>query len=253
MKKGALRSCEVVALWAVCLLLTACAGVPAGSERVLSFQSKIAVQPDSTLAVRETIKVRSSGILLQHGLFREFPGAAADPAFRITDVLLDGQPAPHFTRDAQGGLRLYVGSEDELLPPGEHTFVIAFRTSLGLRTEGPRCVLRRNVTGQGWPFPIDSVSATVDLPASVPRDSVQVAAYIGAPKALKQDVAYSVGAGGRVQLEARRALGIGESIQVIVSWPAAAAVAAENGRATAAWQTSAAAAPWALPWPLRRL
>lgn len=213
------RLCLAAVLAGVALFLTACAGVPASSERVLSFHSGITVQPDGTMAVRETINVRSSGVAIRHGIFREFAGEGADGRFRLEDVLLDGQPAERFTRDVAGNLRLYIGREDQLLPPGEHTYTIAFQTGLGVRTEADLRVLRWNATGDKWSFPIDAASATVELPPSVPRESLKLEAYTGAARVQKPDVDFHVDGQGRVQFQSLRALGIGEGMTVMLSWP----------------------------------
>ena len=213
------RSFAAMLLAGTALFLTACAGVPSASERVLSFHSDIAVQPDSTMVVRETIKVRTTGVIIKHGIFQEFDGEGTDQRFHVEDVQLDGQPAVHSSRDVPGGLRVYVGSEDLPLPPGEHTYTIAYQTGLGVRTEGGQRVLRWNVTGDKWGFPIDAASASVELPASVPRDALKIEAYTGTAHAQNPGVDFHVDGQGRVQFRSLRALGIGEGMTVVVSWP----------------------------------
>ena len=214
------RLCVATVLAGVGLFLTACAGVPASSERVLSFHSDITVQPDGAMAVRETIKLRSTAKVFRHGIVREFAGEGADARFLLGDVLLDGRPAERSTRDVAGSLRLYIGREDLPLPPGEHTYTIAFRTGLGVRTEAGLRVLRWNATSDMWPVPIDAASATVELPPSVPRDGLPIEAFIGPAHAQKPDGDFHVDDQGRVQFQSRRALGIGEGMTVVVSWPA---------------------------------
>ena len=54
------------------LMLFAVPGARA-DERILDFHSEIAVAADGGLDVAETIKVRSEGNDIRHGIFREFP------------------------------------------------------------------------------------------------------------------------------------------------------------------------------------
>jgi len=52
--------------------LFAAAGARA-DERILAWQSDIRVRPDSTLEVRETLRVRAEGVGIRRGVFRDFP------------------------------------------------------------------------------------------------------------------------------------------------------------------------------------
>ncbi len=59
-----------------CLLLSPLAlpqATPPAAEEILDYHSDIRVQPDASLLVRETISVRSSGQLIKHGIYRDFP------------------------------------------------------------------------------------------------------------------------------------------------------------------------------------
>ena len=87
----------LVALCALCSLPVAQAAV--SSERILDFQSDIRVQPDASLLVRETIRVRSAGAQIRHGIYRDFPTHYKDRLgnryivdFKVVEVSRDGQP-----------------------------------------------------------------------------------------------------------------------------------------------------------------
>ena len=63
-------------LWTVVSLTLALLFVASGAradERILAWQSDIRVRPDSTLEVRETLRVRAEGVGIRRGIFRDFP------------------------------------------------------------------------------------------------------------------------------------------------------------------------------------
>ena len=68
---------------------------PSAGEEILDYHSDIRVQQDSSLLVRETIRVRSAGVQIQHGIYRDFPTRYKDQLgnryvvdFEIVDVSL---------------------------------------------------------------------------------------------------------------------------------------------------------------------
>jgi len=48
---------------------------PSAGEEILDYHSDIRVQQDASLLVRETIRVRSAAVKIQHGIYRDFPTA----------------------------------------------------------------------------------------------------------------------------------------------------------------------------------
>ena len=71
--------CTVVPL--ALALLFAVTGARA-DERILAWQSDIRVRPDSTLEVRETLRVRAEGVGIRRGIFRDFPTVYTNSACR---------------------------------------------------------------------------------------------------------------------------------------------------------------------------
>ncbi len=234
---GTLRRLSLAAaLAACCLLLPACAGIPAGSERVLDFHSDVTVRADGTLKVTEQARLQSAGLKIKHGILRLFPKALSDARGRqqpfeagLVDVTRDGRPAAHHFQDVEGGRTLVVADPQALLPPGEHTYTITFTTNRQVETVGGTDELAWNVVGAYWGFPIDAASATVRLPAPVPPADLKVQAYTGGERVKKEDVDYHADTGGTVQFRALRSLGVGEGMTVVLSWPAATATATEDG------------------------
>ncbi len=137
-----------------CLLLPACAGVPAGSERVLGFHTDLTVREDGTLLVAERVRLRSAGQKVKRGIFRLFPSSLPDAQgrarpfeFALTGVTRDGEPAAHSFQDAREGRTLIVADPQAPLPPGEHTYTISFTTNRQVEAVGGQNELFWNVIG----------------------------------------------------------------------------------------------------------
>ena len=201
------------------------AGPAHASERILSFQSRIQVQPDASLEVTETLRVRAEGNRIKRGIFREFPTVYVDRRgnrstldFRLLSVRRDGATEPYHTEQRSNGVAIYAGRKEVFLKPGEYTYEIAYRVQGELGLFGEHDELYWNVTGNGWEFPIDAASALVTLPPGVPPDQIQLEAYTGTQGArggayqarLEQGVARFV---ATAPLAAR------EGLTIVVMWP----------------------------------
>ncbi|MCU0790667.1 MAG: DUF2207 domain-containing protein [Nitratireductor sp.] len=165
-------------------LLTLASGASA-QERITSFNADITVNKDASLDVVETIKVVSFGQDIRRGIFRDIPMRRVAPSglwdkngFSIRSIRHNGEKSPYHTEWQGNFIRIYIGDADVLIPPGEHTYEIAYRTTRHMRFFEDFDELYWNVTGNFWTFPIMAASATVRLPegAVVERE----AAYTGA-------------------------------------------------------------------------
>ena len=104
-------------------------------ERILDFNSDIAIAPNGVLTVRETISVQAQGERIQHGIFRDFPTTYTDRQgnrvrvrFDVDAVTRDGRPEPYVVESIDNGRRVRIGSGDRFVEPGEHTYAIVYRT-----------------------------------------------------------------------------------------------------------------------------
>mgnify|MGYP001103942668 CR=1 FL=1 len=109
------------------------ATIPA--ERILSFDSRISVNPDASMLVTETIRVLSTGDRILRGIFRDFPTTYKDRAgnrftvgFTVQAILRNGQPEDWHTENLSNGVRVYIGDKNTLVGHGEHTWVLTYRT-----------------------------------------------------------------------------------------------------------------------------
>ncbi len=140
-------------------------------EVIRDYHADIVVLPDATIEVTETITVNAEGNEIRRGIFRDFPLYAQDARgfrqkvdFELISVERDGRPEANHTETVSGGIRIYTGSADVFLQPGEYTYTITYRTGRQIRYFDDHDELYWNVTGNGWLFPIDRAGATVTLP-----------------------------------------------------------------------------------------
>lgn len=211
------------ALAALAFLLLATA--TAAEERILSWRSDIAVLPDSTLEVTETLLVRAEGDQIRRGILRDFPTTYVDrrgmrvvTGFEVIEVMRDGRPEPHRTERLANGIRVRIGEPEVYLAPGEYTYAIRYRTDRQLGFFPDHDELYWNVTGNGWDFPIDSAAAVVRLPGNVPADAIRAEAYTGPQGAQGLDWQASTDA-GMASFQTTRGLGPREGFTIVASWP----------------------------------
>lgn len=197
-----------------------------GDERILSFDSMIAVQPDGALRVTETIRVRAEGRQIKRGIYRDFPtrykdhrGANYIVDFDVLAVSRDGRPEPYFTKPLKNGMRTYIGQKNVMLRPGEYTYTLTYRTSRQLGFFENHDELYWNVTGNGWSFPIDRASAEVILPKGVPSYAIRHQGYTGRQGERGTDYRSGISHAGNAVFTTARPLGAYEGLTVVAMWP----------------------------------
>jgi hypothetical protein len=112
--------------------------------------------------------------------------------FEVVAVERDGVSEPFHRADLDNGVRVYIGDSDVDVTPGPHTYRLTYRTAQQLGFFADHDELYWNVTGNGWIFPIDRASATVELPAAVPRQAIRLEGYTGASGATERHLESAV-------------------------------------------------------------
>jgi uncharacterized membrane protein YgcG len=195
-------------------------------ERILDFHSDIVIAADASMQVSETIRVHAEGNQIRHGIYRDFPtdyrdryGNRVRVAFEPEGVTRDGAEEPFHTEGQSNGVRVYFGSENTLLDPGEYTYVMRYRTTRQLGFFDDHDELCWNVTGNGWDFPIDAASAAVALPGVIAPADLHVEAYTGEQGAKGQDYTASADAPSHAVFRATRALAPREGLTIVAGFP----------------------------------
>jgi uncharacterized membrane protein YgcG len=213
--------------WALLLAaLLAFAAPSHADERILRFDSEVAIQPDGSLEVTEAIRVRVEGNQIRRGIYRDFPtryedrlGNRVRVEFTLVDVLRDGRPTPHFTEKRNNGVRINTGNDD-LLPTGiETTFTLRYRTTRQLGYFDGHDELYWNATGNGWAFPIDAATARVTLPSPVPAAQLRLDAYTGRQGESGRDATATAPQPGVAEFRTTRTLLPGEGLTLSVGFP----------------------------------
>lgn len=188
-------------LIAALLVLVGLAGSARAEEAIQSYVANIIVGTDASVDVTETITVNVEGNEIRRGIYRDIPTAQInDDKSRlrsdldVISVLRDGRPEPYAIEDIGNGVkRIRIGDADVYLPYGNTTYTIHYTMSRMARSIGDTEAMPAhdelywNVTGNFWVFPINKVTATVQLPSGVKIE--RVAAYTGVPGSLDSDVA----------------------------------------------------------------
>ncbi|MBC8025384.1 MAG: DUF2207 domain-containing protein [Steroidobacteraceae bacterium] len=214
--------------WVVRLVLAwvAVVALARADERILSFDSAIAVQRDGTLEVRETIRVRAEGNRIKRGIYRDFPtvypakdGRQIVVGFGFESATRDGNAETWRIEERGNGKRIYLGSASVLLPAGEHTYEIVYRTDRQMGFFSEHDELYWNVNGNGWDFAIDRVTARVTLPSEIPPADIRMEAYTGAQGSAGKDYSAELEDGTTAVFASTRAFGPREGLTIVAMWP----------------------------------
>ncbi|MDX1167370.1 DUF2207 domain-containing protein [Sinorhizobium medicae] len=195
----------------------------AAEEFISAYHSVIGVAKDGTLTVTETITANVEGNQIRRGIYRDFPLTFVDERdrrskvdFKLLSVERDGDDEDYRTESINGGIRIYTGNADVLLPHGEHTFQITYETSRQIRFFDDHDELFWNVTGTEWAFPIEEATATVTLPDGVKAKALDV--FTGGYGATEKD-ARAVEEGDEIFFATTRRLRPQEGLTVAIKLP----------------------------------
>src|SRR5579872_1293281 len=103
-------------------------------ERILDYHADIVVRADASVEVHETIRVRSEGQRIKHGIFRDFPtlyrdnmGLRHSVEFNLLQAKMSGSEAESYSIEGlSNGVRVKIGDPELELSPGEHTFELVY-------------------------------------------------------------------------------------------------------------------------------
>ena len=196
------------------------------AEVIQSFDSNVEVAKDGELTVTETLRVQAEGREMRHGIYRDFPLTFRDAERHAARGHL--QPARRHAATAiralshraqHGIIRIYAGSKDVLIRPGEHTYVFRYRTGRQIRWFDGKPELNWNVTGNFWRFPI--LAATYRLHLAGGEEPVRWTAYHRSRGRARHRLARRGWCLGTLTVERTRPLRPGEGLTVVAELPPA--------------------------------
>jgi uncharacterized membrane protein YgcG len=195
-------------------------------ERILDYRSDIRIHENATLTVTEIIRVRAEGQNIRRGIYRDFPTSYKDRLgnrfrvdFSVLSVQRNGRPEPWHTEKRSNGIRVYFGSANYLLEPGEYEYELIFSSNRQIGFFKEHDELWWNVTGNGWMFPIDHVTATFTFPFAFTPDELQLSVYTGRYGSTESQAIVEFSRDGKVQFETTRPLEPWEGMSAIAAWP----------------------------------
>ncbi|MGR9091159.1 MAG: DUF2207 domain-containing protein [Gammaproteobacteria bacterium] len=215
-----------LALLIAAIVATLLPAATLADERIHTFDSNISVHADGSMTVIETITVTSEGNRIKRGIYRDFPtdyrdrhGNRLRVGFEVSGIRRNGAPEPHQTQRIKNGIRVYIGRESQLIPHGQHTYEISYKTDRQLGFFAEHDELYWNVTGNEWEFPIDAASATLALPSPVSSDTLEASAYTGPLGSSARDASSTIESLGRVAFRTTRPLRAREGLTIVLAWP----------------------------------
>ncbi len=153
-------------------------------ERIINYNSYITVEQSGDILIKEDITVKAEGNDIKRGIYRTFPtkyrdklGTRFNVGFTVLEVLKDGIEEPYFTEKESNGVKVYIGDKNTLLPHGEYTYSILYRTTRQIGFFDEFDELYFNAIGGDWTFQIEAASITVQLPDGA--EILQNTAYSG--------------------------------------------------------------------------
>lgn len=162
-----------------------------GTERIINFHANIEVNKNSGLSITENIKVHSLGQEIKRGIFRTLPlvrnlnDRTQKVKYNIISVKKNGADEDYHEEVEDGFLKIYIGNKDIILSPGDYDYEIKYTTEKQIGFFEKYDELYWNVNGTEWSFPVDSISATVNLPQGA--GIIQNSCYKGAYGSNSQD------------------------------------------------------------------
>ncbi len=196
------------------------------SEKILSFHGDLTVNPDGTMLVRETIRVRSAGEKIKRGIKRDILTRYTDRQGRQYAIWLDvlgvqrDKKLERFrVRSIEGGKRIQTGHWWWGLDPGEYTYTLTYKTHRAIAFFPDHDELYWHVTGNNWNLPVDQASAKVVLPKGIKKDALLLDAFTGLPGSVGTAYRRSLDADGTITFATTRALRPQEGLTILISWP----------------------------------
>lgn len=154
------------------------------AESILDFNTRIQINPDSSLRVQEAIVYDFEGAS-RHGIYRDIPvsysARGGKYTLQLSDFAVDdenGRAVP-FSVSAEGIYQRIKIGEAGVLVSGVKTYVISYRAARAMNFFSDHDELYWNATGNEWLVPIKSAEASVELPQNAVASDLSLACFYG--------------------------------------------------------------------------
>ncbi|SFV36229.1 Predicted membrane protein [Devosia crocina] len=192
-------------------------------EEILSFASDVTLRVDGSVAVVETVDVRSEMIEIRRGIYRDIPTVLLGPSgnkirvdFDVHSVTRNGAPEAYRVERMGNFQRIWIGDSRGFIGAGDHRYVITYTMARMARPFEEHDELYWNATGNYWNFPILRSVARVTLPQGA--TITKLSAYTGAPGSTEQAVSVTRTSDTEASFRTQRILDAGEGMTFAVSF-----------------------------------
>lgn len=197
---------------------------------IQQFDADITVNQDSTILVKEEIKVYFD--YDKYGIYRDVPIKYENKygdnfKLRLNVLSVEDENGNSYEyelikTDFGEYQRIKIGSPDYTIT-GEHTYVITYKVERALNYFDTWDELYWNVTGSEWEVPITNAKATVHLPADAGQE-LKIKCFTGYYGSVYEDCASDMIDGQTVDFSAT------DYLTIVVGWPKNITVAPTLGR-----------------------
>ncbi|MBP2668992.1 MAG: conserved rane protein of unknown function [Deltaproteobacteria bacterium] len=206
------------------LLLPAASPLPVRAEdfSIRSFHADIEVRDDSSIRVDETVDVEFHRP--RHGIFRDIPfryeddlGKATVMPVRVESVTAPSGGTWKFQVERKGGvIRVRIGDPDRYVD-GRQVYVIRYAVENAIVPFPEHDELFWNVTGNDWPVPIGSASASVTFAAGALPATPRTRCFTGS-RGSREEACRTASDPNRTTFSAERDFRAGEGMTVVLGW-----------------------------------
>jgi uncharacterized membrane protein YgcG len=161
-------------IFAVIAAAPAAASAQGGPERITSYDTAFAIQPDGSVVVTEQI-VYDFGGNKRHGIFRVIPvksryNGSYDRTYTLTvlSVQSPDAPAQYQVENNDSSVSIRIGDPSQLVT-GQHTYRLTYKLRDVLTAYASHDEFYWNATGNQWNVPIGRAAVHVSAPAQVTR------------------------------------------------------------------------------------
>lgn len=194
------------------------------AEEIKSFDSKIIINKDALINVKETI-VYDFGNLSRHGIYRNIPyikinqdGKKYQLDFNSFSVTDENGSVYNYSKSTLGdNVQLKIGDPDITIT-GIHTYIIDYKVGGAISYFSDHDELYWNVTGNEWEVPILTASAEINLPKEIKPEEIIVGCFTGLFSSTESECEINKD-NNSVKFSSNNSLGISEGLTVVVGLP----------------------------------
>lgn len=155
------------------------------AEKISNFEVRFTLNKDASATVKEYITFNAEHDKIKRGLYRQL-SYDMGANISIDSLTLDYQKCPYTTESTNNFLRINFGTDD-LLPVGEHTYILTYTLTNVMSTNLFRDFLLWPVTGSSWALPIEKAKIILTVPFAVKPLPKKIISYTAGVKENKFD------------------------------------------------------------------